>query len=142
MNKELIEKVINEACEILYAENKNLINERAHERTIVNEILPYLRVHFAEYKVWSEYNREGEIGNRQPKTDLDGNIIVPDIIVHEVGPTGRNLVAIEVKGYWNDEPRESDEKKLRDIQLKHGYEFLYRIELGKNEPQVIEILPV
>ena len=47
MNKELIEKVINDACEILYAENKNLIDERAHERTIVNEMLPYLRTHFA-----------------------------------------------------------------------------------------------
>ena len=142
MNKEFIEKVISEACDLLYRENKNLIDERAHERTIVNEMLSYLRMHFVEYEVWSEYNREGEIGNRQSKTDIDGNIIIPDIIIHKYGPTGRNLAAIEVKGYWNDEPRDNDDKKLRDIQFKHGYEFLYRIELGKNEPKVIEILPV
>ncbi|MCC7004741.1 hypothetical protein IT397_02380 [Candidatus Nomurabacteria bacterium] len=142
MNKQIIEKIINEACRILYRDNKNLIDEEAHERTIVPEILPYLREYFPDYEVWSEYNREGEVGNRKPKRDLDGNLIVPDIIVHEFGPTGRNLVAIEVKGYWNDEPRENDEEKLRGLHRKHGYEFLYRIELGPDNHQLVEVLPI
>lgn len=109
MNKETIENIINEACRIRYRDNKNLIDEKARERIIVPEILPYLREHFTNYEVWSEYNWEGEIGNRKPKRYLDENLIVPDIIVHGYGPTGHNLVAIEVKGYWNEEPRENDE---------------------------------
>ncbi len=142
MNKEIIKKAISRACDILYIKNINLIKERAHERTIVNEMLPSLKEDFFEYDVWSEYNREGEIENRQSKKNIDGDIIIPDIIIHKYGPTGFNLAAIEVKGYWNNESREVDEKKLRDIHFKHGYLFLCRVELGKNEAQVIEVLPV
>lgn len=142
MNKETVEKIMNDACETFYRNSKNLIDEKAHERTIVAEMLPYLREHFPHYTVLSEYNREGAIDERQSKRDLDGNLLIPDIIVHEFGPNGRNLVAIEVKGHWNDEPREIDDAKLRSIQLKHGYEFLYRIELGKHKANIIAVLPV
>lgn len=141
MNKNFIESVLKEACYLLYTENKRLINERAHERTIVSDMLPYLRSKFTEYLVEVEYNREGPIKNRQTKEDALGNPIIPDIVVHKYGPNGRNLVAIEVKGYWNNESRKKDDEKLRGLNSKQGYEFIYRIELGKDEAQVIEVSP-
>lgn len=141
MNKEYIEYAIRETCRLLYIKNKSLIDERAHERTIVNEMLPCFRGFFIGFQILSEYNREGEIGNRQPKTSIEGTILVPDIIVHQPGPTGQNLLAIEVKGYWNSEPRVNDEIKLKKLRIKHGYEFLYRIELEKDTYQLIEVTP-
>ena len=142
MNKSFIEKTLKESCRILYIDNKNLIDEKAHERTIVSRMLPYLSSQFTDYIVDPEYNREGEIRNRQTKKDVNGTPILPDLIVHQYGPTGRNLIAIEIKGYWNNGSREDDEEKLRGLHSKQGYEFMYRIELGKDEAEIIEILPI
>lgn len=83
-------------------------------------------------KVWNidvEYNREN---NTDPKTDIHRKRLKPDIIVHQRGPQGINLVAIEIKGYWNDESREKDINSLQRLQEKHNYKFLYRLELGKD----------
>lgn len=139
MAKEEIEKAINEACSFLYRDAKHLLDEGANERDIVSYIVPLLRGKYCEYQVDSEYNREGAIGHRIPKTDSDGNRIIPDIVVHKHGPEGQNLVAIEVKGYWNHEPRQQDEDLLRRLQVKHNYKYLYRLELGKD---CAELIPV
>ena len=141
MDKSFIENVLGNACNFLYSRHKNLIDERAHERTIVSFMVPNLQSSFPEFTVINDYNREGDLEERKTKSDLEGNPFIPDLIVHEYGPQGRNLLAVEVKGYWNRESREIDKDKLRKLRLKHHYEFTYRIELGRDTANVIEVLP-
>lgn len=131
MDKVTVEKIINDACIRLYNEYRYLIEERAHERDIAVQIRLYLQPIFNKigYQVNSEYNREGELKKRITKTDIDGVPSLPDLIIHQHGPRGENLVAIQIKGYWNREPREKDEQKLIKLQAKHKYKFLYRLEL-------------
>jgi hypothetical protein len=145
MTKKDIERIFGEACRILYHDNQKYIDEEANEESIVPFMTPYLKSQFKGYDVVNGYNREGPIKNdgskRDPKRDIEGNCIYPDIIVHQYGPEGENLVAIEVKGYWNTEPRSHDEKKLRGLHSKQGYKFIYRIELGKDMAELIEVEP-
>jgi len=139
LDQKTIEEVINDACVELYQKAKCLIDDRTHERTIVADHLgPYLRGKFSGWDVNTEFNREGK--KRGPKKDLAGKVLVPDIIVHKHGPDGPNLAVIQVKGYWNREPRAIDEAKLRRIQTKHGYKLLYRLELGREKHQLLQIV--
>lgn len=140
LTKETIEKNVNDACTELYAEQKALIDEEANERDIVSFLAPKLRVKFPGWDIDTDYNREGEYREherRDTKTDLNKNPLLPDIIVHKRGPDGPNLVAVEVKGYWNKEKRSEDEDSLRRLRAKHGYEFLYRLELGRDLHELI-----
>lgn len=134
-----IEKRISDCCSGLYTSAKHLLDERANERDIAGRLAESLRPFFPGFDVDVEYNREGKIGNRVPKTDNDGNLLLPDIVVHQHGPLGDNLVAIEVKGHWNKEPREIDEDKLRRLRAKHGYQYLYRLELGREQATLIPV---
>lgn len=134
----IIEEIINAVCFKLYEHNYRLIDEKANERTIVGGYLvPYLKPRFPGWAVDPEYNREG--ADRDSKTDVEGNLLLPDIIIHKPGPDGPNLVAIEVKGYWNKEDRHEDEISLRKLQAKHGYQYLYHLELEKNNHRLIKV---
>lgn len=138
IDQKAIEKAIEGACADLYKRGKHLILEKAHERTIVADfIAPYLRNLFSEWDVTTEYNREGI--DRESKKDLDGNLLIPDIIIHKFGPHGPNLVAVQVKGYWNREDRGKDAASLKKIQAKHGYIYLFRLELGRDKHELIPV---
>lgn len=138
--KETIEKNINDACVELYAQQKDLIDERANELNIVGHLAPRLRLKFPEWDIDTDYNREGPLGNRITKTDVEGSALKPDIIFHQRGEDGVNLVAIQVKGYWNKDSREKDEDSLRRLREKHEYVFLYRLELGRDGHQLIGVV--
>jgi hypothetical protein len=126
------ESVINKVCKILYEENIDVIKRKLHERTIVSDyIRPLLVAEFPDFEVNCEYNREGS--GTDPKKDLEGKELLPDILIHRQTTDEFNLAAIEVKGYWNKEPREIDEKKLRRLNKKHPYKFLYRLELEEEK---------
>lgn len=133
-----IKKVILEILEDIYLNKKNIIDNKLHERTIVADyIAPALRSKFTDFEVNTDYNREGT--GRDPKTDLSGNKVVPDIVIHHQGIDEYNLVAMEVKGFWNNQERRIDEEKLQSLNKKHPYKFLFRIELGKEEPEIVTI---
>ncbi len=142
MSKKQIETYLHTAINTLYLEAPDLIRYEVNERSIVTELYSRLKGPF-ETKGWSvnvEYNREGNNGD--PKMDKIGKMI-PDIIVHTRGvKKGPNLLAIEVKGFWNLSDREVDVQKLRRLRDKYGYQFLYRIELEKDKGVLIEIDPV
>lgn len=139
MDKKTIEKLINDACTELYDESKTLIDESANELDIVGYLTPKLREKFAGWDVDTDYNREGQKNERRSKTDIYGKSLKPDVVIHKYGPDGSNLAAIEVKGYWNREPREEDEEKLRRLEAKHHYVFLYRLELGREKFSLIPV---
>ena len=147
MNKEItkedIEHAIHVACDYLYTNHKHLIDEAAHEESIVADILaPYLRKIIADYDVTTVYNREGEWEDRKPKTDLEGKTIIPDIIIHKFGPRGPNISVVEVKGYWNKQDRKEDEGSLQRLAAKHKYKYLYRLELSRDNYALIPVSPI
>lgn len=62
--------------------------------------------------------------------------IIPDIIIHERGSNKDNLVAIEVKTWWNnkDEERKRDEDKLFYLTDSfHQYRYKYGLSLIINK---------
>lgn len=138
LDKTTIESIINGICEVLYKENKQVIDRHLHERGIVSDyIAPSLRSSFPKFDVNVEYNREGV--DIDPKKDLAGKDIIPDILVHKQMTDDFNLVALEVKGYWNKEDRSIDEDKLRRLDDMHPYKFLYRLELNKEKHELIAV---
>ena len=141
MNREDIEQRIERACCGLYEQDKRLIDQESNEAGIVADALaPRLRNEFPEWDVNTTYNREGS--GDDSKRDVDGNIMVPDIIIHRPGLVGPNIAVIEIKGFWNNENRAKDEDKLRRIGLKFNYEHLYRIELQRDGYELIRVSPV
>ena len=67
---------------------------------------------------------------------------LPDIIIHKLGSEmGPNLVAVQVKGFWNKEVRTKDEEDLRKLWRKYKYKFLYRLELEQESFKLIPINP-
>ena len=136
MNSREVKNKLQAACNRLYANEKNLIDEESNELTIVSYLVSYLRDEIKDWDIDQDYRREGI--DRTPKRDLSGNIIIPDIAIHKRGPDGPNLAAVEVKGYWNKENRAIDKAKLKAIQLKHHYRFLFRIELLNEGFEIIQ----
>lgn len=139
MKKEDIELLLNAACESLYRNEYELVKNQTHERTLAGSIFYYLRKPFqdAGWDVDLEYNREGEGGD--PKHDETGNMI-PDIIVHNrESIEGPNLVAIELKGFWNPADRSLDQNKLRRMRAKYGYKYLYQVEFNLDSWVLTEV---
>lgn len=101
--KEGTETRIRQACDRLYFQDKWLISNKTHGRTIAAGIANYLAPLFDGWDVDSDYNREGIEG--QPKrraeerSGVRGKLLIPDIIIHKRGPDGPDLVAIQVKGF-------------------------------------------
>jgi len=129
MEKDDVKNLIEQACSSLYVENPILIKNRTHERTIVSHLANYLKPLFPDWNIDTDYNRDGD--NGKSKQSIDGELLLPDIIIHNRGvEQGPNLVAIQVKGFWNKEDRTKDEKDLRKLKAKYKYLFLYRLELN------------
>lgn len=133
-----ITSVVQLACDRLYREQKDLIAMRAHERTIAGYLAEYLRPHFEGLQVDSDPNRMGDKG--QAKRSRDGRLLIPDLIIHTRGSIkGPNIAAIQVKGYWNKENRKKDEADLHDLSRTFGYQHLYRLELNRDNYDLIEV---
>lgn len=137
MRKDVEEK-LQEAVESLYKEMPELISNRTHERTIVSHLAYFLKPLFRGWDVDTDYNREGRGG--EPKRSIDGELIVPDIIIHKRSQKqGPNLMVIQVKAFWNKEDRNEDEADLRKLREKFKYDVLYRLELNSENFEIIEV---
>ncbi|MDP2331839.1 MAG: hypothetical protein Q8M19_14205 [Reyranella sp.] len=137
MTSREVEEGISRACSQLYAEQRRLIANSALEDGIVGRLARYLDPLFPGWDVDAHYNREG--AGRKSKQDGMG-LIIPDIVIHTAGvKAGPNLVAIEVKGYWNTEDREEDETNLKRLAAEYGYEFLFRVELRRETFELIRV---
>ena len=138
MDKQSIKNLIVEASKTLYLEKLGLMAQRTHERTITSHLEHYLSQLFQGWDVDNEYNRQGDEG--EAKRSLNMELLLPDIIIHRRGSVvGPNLVAIQVKGYWNNEDRAKDESDLRKLRDKYRYKFLFRLELLPSTFQLTEI---
>lgn len=118
-------------------EERGLLQKHAGERSIMFRFAYYLQNALSSqgYIVDCEYNRH--IYN--VKT-LGRKAIVPDVIIHERGRNDHNLLAIELKPWWNPK-REYDVRKLKGL-TGQRYDYQYRyglwLLLGKhrNETRV------
>lgn len=137
MLKLQIESIILAACRSLYKKDYLLIKSKTNERTIAAQLAFYLKPYFKGFDVDPKYNREGDSGD--PKRSMSEELLIPDIIVHKRGDIKEhNLLAIQVKGYWNKEDRSKDSKDLRKLKEKYNYHFLYRIELKLKTFELIQ----
>ena len=142
MTEEKINFYITQALGELYSFEPNLISIKAEEESITAHLMCYLKKYFTSWSVDVEYNRAG----KHTKDDSRGKCIFPDIIIHHRTPNQEkkyspenNLVAMEVKGYWNSKDRQIDKVKLIDMKMRYGYQYLFRIELGKQMGQLIPV---
>lgn len=94
---------IEAALKMLFSKDFNLFQTGLHERCIAHRLAVYLEEVFEEWDVDCEYNRNGEWPKQIPlqtacirQLRKTGRVF-PDIIVHQRGPGGPNLLAIEVK---------------------------------------------
>jgi lipid II:glycine glycyltransferase (peptidoglycan interpeptide bridge formation enzyme) len=89
-NKEKLEMIIKQSCDLLLAEQPMLFQKSAdiNERTISGELSSKIRAHFSDLHVNCEYNRmTDENGVQIPKrinldpNDPDSARVFPDIIM-------------------------------------------------------------
>lgn len=134
---------LEEAVTRLYERDFHLVNqglERAAGAKLACHLSRVLEDHsflqtFPEIRVDVDYGREGD----GPKRTVEGNNVVPDIIVHRPGPDGPNLAVIEIKGWWNKTDRQADELKLQGYLQKQHYQYAYFVELDRNTPEIRQI---
>ena len=101
----------------------SLLERDVNERAISHQIGCYLKNEFSDPNVDCEYNR---LGNK-PKNSSDGELILPDIVIHRRGVNEKNLLVIEIKKSTNRDI-EPDKKKLLDLTKIDG-KFQYQLGL-------------
>jgi hypothetical protein len=106
-----------------------LLANNLSERCIASRLAMYLQKVFPEYSVDVEYNRKGEL----PKTlelppecanyrNNDGEpLVIPDVIVHQRGPEGPNILVLELKKTTNRDSRECDHRRIQAFRRQLGY---------------------
>lgn len=141
--KKILDELYSKEPELFELDDTQEIERHVGERVIVFRFGLYFQKEldecgrFSEYYLDCEYNRNGI----NPKK-LDGNLIVPDLILHKRKNNNCNRLVIEFKGWWNGNQKH-DEDKIKGMVDKNG-EFRYRegytILFGKNrvEAKVIQ----
>jgi len=119
-------KKLNKAIQQFLEKDKDLLERSTNERTISSRLGYYLSLEYEpNLQVDCEYNRKGADKKRQEA----GNLIYPDILVHERGNDNNNVLVIEIKKVSNTDIQ-SDQAKL--IELTHPdkeYRYHYGIHL-------------
>jgi hypothetical protein len=149
-----IDRLLNQALELLCKHDKSLFDDDASERAICHRLALYLQEAFPDFHVDCEYNRhhnEGDLrkrlrsedvlqaARREPKIeDGDSVTVFPDIIVHRRN-TNDNLLVIEAKKTTSNVPDGYDKKKLVAYQTELGYRFGKFLRFGtmKDEKQIV-----
>ena len=154
-NNPLIKNIIKKALDKLYKEDYNsliCLNHKKHvgERACVFRFGIYFNQILKRHKQFNGYNLDCEYNrnNDDPKRNKDGELIIPDIILHKRGNNENNLVVIEFKGWWSDEKNQKDDidklKKMVDPYGKYKYQYGYSIilnnvEKGKDRYTIIKV---
>jgi len=122
-----IQGVITNCIDQLYLNDAALINRRGMERSASFRFAVYLHDSINEIEwlnglqVDIEYNKNGLIPKRIPRRP---NGVRPDLIIHSRGNNDANMLVVEIKGWWNNKPRENDRIKLEDFTSEDG-EYKY-----------------
>jgi len=101
------------------------------EECISARLALHLQGAFEDYSVDVEYNRAGDLAKRlrlpeecAKKRDRDGRaLVLPDIIVHQRGPHGPNVLVIEMKKTSNPLGFNCDRRRIQAFRDEFGYTF-------------------
>jgi hypothetical protein len=113
-----------------------LLEHDLSERCIASRVAFHLQDRFPEYSVDVEYNREGKTPKQLQLPDKCANhrneqgdsLVVPDVIVHQRGPKGPNLLVLEFKKTSNPDGLDCDRQRIRALRAQLGYRFGALIE--------------
>ncbi len=125
----------------LFEHDARLLVLRAHERSVCHRLAIYLEEAYRALngragivQVDCEYNRH----DTDPKK-VDGDLVYPDIIVHEREKDERNLLAIELKLSTNPDSDDDDIAKLRGYrgELHYQHALFLRLGAGDHAPGIV-----
>ena len=138
-----LDRAINE----LIRRDQHLLESDCSERSITHHLAVYLAAEFPQYNVDCEYNRDGfdvkrlKLGEREVKVsddELDAVTVFPDVVVHERGTNGSNLLVVEVKkAVSRTDLAEYDIRKLQAFKAELGYVHAAHVVLGYSRNQVL-----
>lgn len=136
MEREDVEARLDRALRTLRGADLYLLQNDLSERCIASRLAMYLQREFPEHHVDVEYNRAGEIKKRVPlspdcarRRNRDGEALaVPDVIVHQRGEDGPNVLVLELKKTSNPAGWNCDRERVSAFREHLGYEFGALIE--------------
>lgn len=133
-----------ESAKLLFLENdSSLLDVSANERSMTHKFAEHLQALLKErgsyLVVDCEYNRYGEgpkyipsmksiVGDKVDTKSTKARTVYPDIIIHERGVSGLNLLVIEAKKDATHSNKKDDMKKLR--LLKGNFDYSYALFLN------------
>jgi hypothetical protein len=149
MEREEVRKRVENALRNVAKNDQHLLEFDLGERCIASRLAMYLQTEFSEYCVDVEYNRHGDVPKRLGLPDECANyrnrdgeaLAVPDVIVHERGPDGPNVLVLELKKTTNPDPRACDRERVRAFrrQLKYSFGALVECETRKDHQPGITV---
>lgn len=129
----VIERIVIDALETLYAENEDILRLDVAERAICAQLAAILQRRFDHHAVHVEYNRHGVDPKEIALPDAQGapttHRVNPDIIVHHPGNDDENVLVIEAKKTTNPLPDDADLDKLKRIKQQIHYHFAVFLRL-------------
>lgn len=142
---------IAKAFDLVYKNDKFLIENGLCERCIMFRFAHYLANLYPDYDVDCEYNRHKD----NVKKIIEDKNIFPDIIIHKRGTDSGNFAVIELKNKANisNDGRMTDKAKLqaltksnndgeKDSLYNYGYKFGLAIEVRENLQETMNSIVV
>ncbi len=119
------------ALENVYRDDRYLLENDLSERCIASRIAMYLQTLFPDYHVDVEYNRVGMSPKRLNLPEICANyrnadgsaLVVPDVIVHQRGERGPNLLVLELKKTSNPLGVDCDRQRILAFRKQLGYDY-------------------
>ncbi len=105
-----------------------LLKYDVHECCIAARLAMYLQVEFPDHSVDIEYSRDGGIAPKRLALPAQcgrkkHGVVRPDVIVHQRGPDGPNLLVLELKKSASRDPSQCDRNRIRAFRREFGYTF-------------------
>ena len=138
-----IKRLIQNCLDKLYGTESFLFKHNLSERCITFRFAHCLQKSIgSEYVVDCDYNSHiinGEIRLGKPINNRSGAVTKRfiDVVVHQRGHNGHNLVCLELKK-WNNQTRdgmEKDENNLEHLTSDYGYKIGFLLVFGKNRSE-------
>lgn len=139
IDQDTVTAAVNAALDALLAHDAHLIDADTSERSLSHQLAVHLAAHIPGYHIDCEYNRDGfdvkrlALAERKATDEaLEAVTVFPDIIVHERGHRGRNLLVVEVKKASSAISDDYDLLKLDAFKSELGYQFALHLRFGLN----------
>ena len=120
----------------LLANDHDLLELDANERSITFRFAMYLQPRFPDWTVDCEFKRDGvepkRLGHLElypDSEDEEAKTVFPDVIVHRRG-TKQNYLVVEFKKSTSRVDRQIDLRKLHGYKLQLGYVHALFVEVG------------